>query len=67
MQDTFKMLSSATRVVLLMLIMTICFLSIRQIPVPQELNNIVTIVVSFFFGTKAGDIVSGGKKDVVLG
>ena len=67
MNDTLKMLSSATRVVLLMLIMTICFLSIRQLPIPQELNNIVTIVVSFFFGTKASDIVTGGKRDIPLG
>ena len=61
MNETKKLLGSATRLVLLVFAFTICYLSIKQLPIPQELNNYMNIVLAFFFGTKAGDIIGSGN------
>ena len=65
-----KILGSATRWVLLLFAFTVCYLSIKQLTIPQELNNYMNIVLAFFFGTKAGDLVSGqnvNRQPPVLG
>jgi hypothetical protein len=67
MNEAKKLLGSATRLVLLVLVFTACYLSIKQLPIPQELNNYINIVLAFFFGTKAGDIVGGGNRAIPLG
>lgn len=51
-------LKSSTRIGLLTIIFTVCFLAIRQIPVSEQFQSIAQIVVAFFFGTKAGEINS---------
>jgi len=47
-----NLLTSATRIALLLIILTICFLSIRGLPVPPEFKDIALMIVSFYFGGK---------------
>lgn len=53
-----KMLTSMTRIVLLTLVLTLCGLSVFQIPIPQEFYETLKIVVIFFFGARAGELSS---------
>jgi len=46
--------SSSTRITLLMIITTVCVLALARIPVSEQFQAIATVVVSFFFGMKAG-------------
>jgi len=47
-----NLLSSATRLVLLMVMVTLCYLAIRQLPVDPAFKDIVLMIVSFYFGGK---------------
>lgn len=52
-----NLLTSATRIVLLLVILTLCYLAIRQLPVPPEFKDIVLMIVSFYFGGKTAPTV----------
>jgi hypothetical protein len=47
-----KIFQSATRIALLVLVFTVCYLAIRGIPVSEQFQSVAIMVVSFFFGTK---------------
>lgn len=47
-----NILTSATRIVLLLVILTLCYLAIRQLSIPPEFKDIVLMIVSFYFGGK---------------
>lgn len=47
-----KILTSATKIVLLMVMVTLCYLAIRQIPIDQAFKDVVLMIVSFYFGGK---------------
>lgn len=51
------LLTSATRVVLLLIILTLCYLSVRQLPVPAEFKDIALMIMSFYFGGKTSQAV----------
>lgn len=47
-----KLLTSATRIVLLIIILTLCYLAIRGLPIPPEFKDVALMIVSFYFGGK---------------
>lgn len=47
-----QVLSSATRIVLLVLTLTLCYLAVRQMAIPAEFKDIILMVMSFYFGGK---------------
>lgn len=47
-----KIFQSATRIVLLAVVFTMCYMAIQQIPVSEQFQSIVQTVVAFFLGTK---------------
>jgi hypothetical protein len=47
-----EILRSATKIVLLMVILTICYLAVRQLTIAPEFKDIVLMIVSFYFGGK---------------
>ena len=47
-----KIFQSSTRIALLLLVITVCYLAIRSIPVSEQFQSVAIMVVSFFFGTK---------------
>lgn len=47
-----NLLSSATRIVLLMVMVTLCYLAIRQLQIDPAFKDIVLMIVSFYFGGK---------------
>lgn len=47
-----KILSSATKMVLLMVMVTLCYLAIRGLTIAPEFKDIVLMIVSFYFGGK---------------
>lgn len=47
-----KILQSATRITLLAIVFTMCYMAIRQIPVSEQFQSIAQMVVAFFLGTK---------------
>lgn len=47
-----NILTSATRIVLLLLVVTLCYLAIRGLPISPEFKDIILMVVSFYFGGK---------------
>lgn len=47
-----EILRSATKIVLLMVILTICYLAVRQLTIASEFKDIVLMIVSFYFGGK---------------
>lgn len=47
-----QLFTSATKIVLLMLILTLCYLAIRQLSIAPEFKDITLMVVSFYFGGK---------------
>lgn len=51
-------LKSATRIVLLLVIVTLCYLAIRQLPVDPAFKDIVLMIVSFYFGGKTTPVDS---------
>jgi len=44
-----------------MIIFTVCYLAIAQIPVSEQFQSIAQIVVAFFFGMKAGQTMESNK------
>lgn len=53
-----KILSSATRICLLAVIFTACYLAIAQIPVSEQFQAIAQGLLSFFCGMKAGQTMT---------
>lgn len=56
-----KLLTSATRITLLIIIVTLCYLSIRQLSIPAEFKDIALMIVSFYFGGKTVDNSLGNQ------
>lgn len=56
-----KLLTSATRITLLLVILTLCYLAIRQLSVPAEFKDIALMIVSFYFGGKTVDNSVGNQ------
>jgi len=48
-----EILRSATKIVLLVVILTICYLAVRQLTIAPEFKDIVLMIVSFYFGGKS--------------
>lgn len=64
-----EIVKSATKIVLLLVIVTLCYLAIRQIEIPATFKDIVLMIVSFYFGgkmpeTKQNTITATVTKDV---
>ena len=53
-----KLLTSATRIVLMLVVFTACLMAVYQIPVSENFQSLATVIVSFFFGAKAGEKLS---------
>lgn len=49
-------LTSATRLVLLLLIIALVYMSIRAMSIPAEFKDVLMIVVSFYFGQRATEV-----------
>ncbi len=47
-----QILTSATKIVLLMVMVTLCYLAIRGLTIAPEFKDIVLMIVSFYFGGK---------------
>jgi len=56
MKDLLKRfcnLLSIKSIVTLVLVCVFAFLVVKQFPIPQELQALVTVVIGFYFGTQA--------------
>ncbi len=47
-----QILTSATKIVLLMVMVTLCYLAIRGLTIAPEFKDIALMIVSFYFGGK---------------
>ncbi len=52
-----KIYTSATKLVLLGITLTLCYLAIRGLPIPPEFKDISLMVFSFYFGAKTATTV----------
>lgn len=56
-----KMLSSATRIVLLTLVFGLVYMSIAQIEINETFKTALLMVLSFYFGQKTNQMISDAK------
>lgn len=47
-----KIYTSATKLVLLAITLSLCYLAVAQLPIAPEFKDITLMVFSFYFGTK---------------
>ena len=59
-----EILSSATKIVLLLVIVTLCYLAIRQLPVDPAFKDIILMIVSFYFGGKTTPTVDSQSSNL---
>lgn len=46
---------------MLTVIFTMCFMAIRQIPVSDQFQTIAQTIITFFFGTKVGEVMAQNR------
>jgi len=56
-----NIISSATRLTLLMLVFTLCVGTLLQIPMNEPFRTVLLMVIAFYFGQKTNQIVSDAK------